>query len=64
VVENNVEARLRKPNGHPTFGVSYYALNKDGEYGSASIYGPTGFAVAGAGREARQESSAILFPEG
>jgi N4-(beta-N-acetylglucosaminyl)-L-asparaginase len=64
VVENNVEARLRKPNGRPTFNIEYYALNKAGEYGSASIYGAGRFAVADAGRPARHESVSILFPEG
>ncbi|MFN2384511.1 MAG: N(4)-(beta-N-acetylglucosaminyl)-L-asparaginase [Gemmatimonadota bacterium] len=61
VVENNVEARLQKPNGHPTFNVSFYALNKAGEFGAGSIYGPGRFAVAGAGGPARRQDRAILF---
>jgi hypothetical protein len=64
IVENNVEKRLQKPNGHPTFNVSFYAVNKGGEYGSASIYGPGGFAVAGAGGPERREARAILLPDG
>jgi hypothetical protein len=58
-----VEERLQRPGGRPDFNVSFYALNKDGEYGSASIYGPGGFAVAGAGGPARREDRAILFPD-
>jgi N4-(beta-N-acetylglucosaminyl)-L-asparaginase len=63
IAENNVETRLQRPDGRPDFNVSFYALNKAGEYGSASIYGPGGFAVAGAGGPARREDRAILFPE-
>ena len=63
IAENNVEERLQRPDGRPDFNVAFYALNKDGEYGSASIYGPGGFAVAGAGGPARREDRAILFPD-
>jgi N4-(beta-N-acetylglucosaminyl)-L-asparaginase len=63
IAENNVEERLQRPDGRPDFNVSFYALNKDGEYGSASIYGPGRFAVAGAGGPARREDRAILFPD-
>lgn len=62
IAENNVEKRLQRPDGRPDFNVAFYALNKDGEYGSASIYGPGRFAVAGAGGPARREDRAILFP--
>lgn len=64
IVENNVEARLQRADGRPDFNVSFYALNKDGEYGSGSIYGPGRFAVAGAGGLARREDRTILFPDG
>ena len=30
--------RLRLPNGQPKFGLSFYAVNKKGEAGSASIF--------------------------
>jgi N4-(beta-N-acetylglucosaminyl)-L-asparaginase len=63
IAENNVERRLQRADGQPDFNVSFYALNKAGEYGSASIYGPGRFAVAGAGGPARREDRAILFPE-
>lgn len=64
IAENNVEERLQRPDGRPDFNVSFYAVNKDGEYGSASIYGPGAFAVGGAGGPVRREDRAILFPDG
>lgn len=64
IAENNVERRLQRADGRPDFNVAFYALNKDGEYGSGSIYGPGRFAVAGAGGAARGEDRAILFPDG
>ncbi len=36
---------LKKKDGRPNFNVSFYALNKAGEFGMASIYGPRTFAV-------------------
>ncbi|HHJ51803.1 MAG TPA: asparaginase [Caldithrix abyssi] len=36
---------LKNKEGMPNFNVSFYALNKAGEYGMASIYGPRKFAV-------------------
>ena len=63
IAENTVERRLQRADGRPDFNVSFYALNKAGEYGSASIYGPGRFAVAGAGGPARREDRAILFPD-
>ncbi len=62
IAENNVEKRLQRADGRPDFNVAFYAVNKDGEYGSASIYGPGRFAVAGGGANARLEQRAILFP--
>jgi N4-(beta-N-acetylglucosaminyl)-L-asparaginase len=64
IVENNVEKRLQRKDGLPSFNVSFYALNKAGEYGSASIFGPGRFAVAGAGGPGRLEDRAVLFQEG
>jgi N4-(beta-N-acetylglucosaminyl)-L-asparaginase len=64
IVDNNVEKRLQREDGRPSFNVSFYAVNKAGEYGSASIFGPGRFAVAGAGGPGRLEDRAVLFPEG
>lgn len=44
IVTWTVEKRLLRPDGRPDFNVSFYALNKRGDFGSASIY-PSRFAV-------------------
>jgi N4-(beta-N-acetylglucosaminyl)-L-asparaginase len=62
IVENNLEKRLQRADGRPDFNVAFYGVNKDGEYGAASIFGPGRFAVAGGGADARLEDRAILFP--
>jgi N4-(beta-N-acetylglucosaminyl)-L-asparaginase len=60
------EKRLLDAHGRPAFGITFYAVNKRGEYGSASMYdaSATGrraqFAVADA-RGARKEDCASLF---
>jgi hypothetical protein len=36
---------LHGKDGRPNFNVRFYALNKKGEFGAASVYGPTKFAV-------------------
>jgi N4-(beta-N-acetylglucosaminyl)-L-asparaginase len=60
VVTFTTEARLRDPEGRPNFGVNYYAVNKNGEYGGAAIYSGARFVVCVDG-EARHEDSAYLF---
>lgn len=47
--------------GKPTFGLSVYALRKDGAYGSASLFEGVEFAVGDAQRGARIEKCAWLF---
>jgi len=37
--------RLFAEDGKPAFNIRYYALNKKGEYGAASIFGPARYAV-------------------
>ena len=60
------ERRLLDAEGHPAFGITFYALNKRGAYGAASMYdvSPSGkraqFAVAD-GHGARKEDCAFLF---
>jgi N4-(beta-N-acetylglucosaminyl)-L-asparaginase len=60
------EKRLLDAQGRPAFGITFYALNKRGEYGAAAMYdaSPTGrraqFAVADS-RGARKEDCAYLF---
>jgi N4-(beta-N-acetylglucosaminyl)-L-asparaginase len=52
-------ARLLNEAGRPRFSISFYALNKKGEFGSASLY-PSTYA-AHDGREAKVRDSAYLF---
>lgn len=54
------ERRLLDDNGHPYFDLNYYAVNKKGEYASASAYEGSRFAVCDANGP-RVESCAYLF---
>ncbi|MGH8698428.1 MAG: isoaspartyl peptidase/L-asparaginase, partial [Burkholderiales bacterium] len=54
------EQRLLAPDGRPRFGLTYYAVNKRGEFGSASLY-PGRFAVHD-GTGARFQDTAALYP--
>src|SRR5713101_7620950 len=66
IAQTTRERRLLDAQGRPGFGITFYALSKRGEYGSASMYdaSPTGkraqFAVADS-RGARKEDCAYLF---
>ena len=53
------EARLLDPQGRPRFGLTFYAVNKKGEFGAAA-FRPTRFAVADA-QGARYVDTASLF---
>ena len=48
------------PDGRPKFGVNYYAVNKRGEWGGASIWSGARFALSVDG-DSRLEDSAYLF---
>ena len=52
-------ARLIGANGRPTFGLTFYAVNKRGEFGAASMY-PSKFAVHD-GKDARFVDTAYLY---
>jgi N4-(beta-N-acetylglucosaminyl)-L-asparaginase len=54
------EARLLDERGRPRFDLDYYAVAKDGRYGSASLYEGDRFAVADE-KGARLESCAFLY---
>jgi hypothetical protein len=60
------EPRLLAAPGKPTFGITFYAVNKAGDYGSAAMYDASTagkraqFSVADA-RGARKEDCAYLF---
>jgi N4-(beta-N-acetylglucosaminyl)-L-asparaginase len=66
IARTTKEQRLLDPKGRPAFGISFYAVNKDGAYACATMYGtkgdgkPVEFAVADA-RGARKEPAAFLF---
>ncbi len=51
--------RLLDGRGRPTFGLTFYAVNRNGEYGAASMY-PGRYAVHD-GREAAAKDAAFLY---
>lgn len=53
--------RLLRPDGRPTFGLSFYAVNKAGEFGAASIF-PSRYA-AHDGREGALRDTAFLHEQ-
>lgn len=55
-----LQPRLLDEDGRPSFGLSFYAINKKGEYGSASIWSGSRFAVHD-GKENKMKESAYLF---
>lgn len=60
VVTNCGKRGLLK-DGKPTFGLTVYALRKDGAYGSASLFEGVDFAVGDAVKGPRREKCAWLF---
>ncbi len=56
------EARLLDASGRPKYDLTYYALNKKGEFGAANFYPGPRFAVHD-GQQARLADCAYLFPE-
>ncbi len=55
--------RLLNEEGQPRFGLSFYAVNKKGLYGSATMFSGGTFCVHD-GRQNRQRESAFLFQRG
>ncbi len=49
--------RLHGPDGRPSFGMSYYALNKKGQFGAAVMTGPARFAVHDGTSNAMREAA-------
>ena len=56
------EPRLLNERGQPKFNLNFYAVNKRGEFGAASLY-PGRFAVHD-GTEAKLMDTASLYPSG
>ena len=66
IAKTTREKRLLEADGRPAFGITFYAVNKKGQYGAASMYDrsktgrPAQFAIADP-RGARKEDCAALF---
>jgi N4-(beta-N-acetylglucosaminyl)-L-asparaginase len=58
-VVTTTEPRLLGEGGRPRFGLNFYAVNKRGEFGAASLY-PSRFAAFD-GRDAKELDTAALF---
>jgi N4-(beta-N-acetylglucosaminyl)-L-asparaginase len=52
--------RLLDASGRPSFGVTFYALRKDGAYGSASMWSGVKFSVCDARGERREECASLF----
>ncbi len=59
-VAEHTEPRLRDKKGRPNFGLTFYAVAKNGRYGSASMWSGAKFAVHD-GTNARLEKCAFLY---
>jgi len=60
IVRTTTEKRLIGQDGKPNFGVSFYALAKDGRYGAARIWSGGQFSVYSDGKN-RHEAMAYLY---
>lgn len=60
VVEHNKMRRLQDEHGHPNFDLKFYAINKRGEHGSASIFAGGMYAIHD-GKQARLLQTAYLY---
>ena len=60
IVGTTTERRLRGTDGRPNFDVKFYAVAKDGRFGSAAMWSGARFAVLADGRN-RLEEAAYLF---
>jgi N4-(beta-N-acetylglucosaminyl)-L-asparaginase len=59
-VADHTEPRLRDSQGRPTFGLTFYALAKDGRFGAASMWSDCKYAVHD-GTEARLLNGVYLY---
>jgi len=58
--KSKLQPRLLNKDALPRFGLSFYAINKKGEYGSARMWGPGKFAVHD-GQENKIKETAYLY---
>jgi N4-(beta-N-acetylglucosaminyl)-L-asparaginase len=63
IVDHTREKRLRNANGNPNFNVTFYALRKDGAYGSACLHAGGTFAVHDGAKNQTVASAALLPAE-
>ncbi len=61
IVRQTKMARLQDKDGRPNFDVRFYAINKKGAYGSASIWSGGTFTINTGDKESRLLESAFLF---
>jgi len=47
---------LRNEKGLPNFGLTFYAINKNGEFGAASMFGPLKFSINENGNNRLEEA--------
>lgn len=57
IVDKAKLPELVNEDGRPDFNVNFYALNKQGDYGCASIYGPASYAVNDGQQNVRKEGA-------
>ena len=57
IVDHALHPSLKDEDGKPAFNVNFYALNKNGDYGCASIYGPRKFAVHDGSQNIRRDGA-------
>jgi N4-(beta-N-acetylglucosaminyl)-L-asparaginase len=60
-VADKCEPRLRDDKGRPEFDLKFYAVNKNGLHGSASMWSGGLYAVHDGGDEARRDKAQFLF---
>jgi N4-(beta-N-acetylglucosaminyl)-L-asparaginase len=60
VADRTKEKRLLGPDGRPNFDLKFYALRKDGAYGSATLFSGAKFSVDD-GTGAKTVDAAYLF---
>ncbi len=61
IVRQTKERRLKDDNGRPNFNVNFYALNRAGEHGGASIWSGSRYAINTGEPESRLVDAAYLF---
>lgn len=61
IVKRTKEKRLQDDKGRPRFGMDFYAINRRGEYGAASLWSGSRYAINTGEKASRLVDSAYLF---